>query len=388
MDNEFIDESINLDGIYEQCNEHLREQDKKRDQLLAFFGAVMGLVVANITALAKVNYIEFIYPFFIIAGWLLSDIMINYMKWHSIYNYSAITLQNLMFFKQKNVHQSMINKLYHRISRNKDFNINYYLRKAETKVFNIYTILSSINLFIYAYILSLKFPYKWFNRVYILCALLITIISIIIMNLKAYRVLNGIFKPKVQDDSLETLSWCLNLYEHEDFLTKLLNEDTEHKYSNDYYEVLISDEKFILKNKNQGAAILPVTQEGKVLLISINRKPINEKVLEIPRGFLKPNEIPLNAAKRELKEETNCDAHEYIDLGCIYPDSGITDSKINLFLAKGCNINNIKLQEKECINGYKLMNIDEVKEQITEGKINDSFTIAAIFRALHHLESK
>lgn len=53
-----------------------------------------------------------------------------------------------------------------------------------------------------------------------------------------------------------------------------------------------------------------------------------------------------------------------------------------------CNINNIELQEKECINGYKLMNIDEVKEQITEGKINDSFTIAAIFRALHHLESK
>lgn len=387
MDNKYIDDSINLEGIYEQCNEHLREQDRKRDQLLAFFGSVLGLILANIESLSKLKYIEFIYLWFILITFILAFVMINYMKWHSIYNYSAITLQNIMLFKHINITQNMVNAIYNKVSQNNNFNVKYYLNKTETKIFNVYLTISVTNIFIYVYFLSLKTTSSLLHLIYIIGAFVISFVYFFLMNIKAYNVLKCIFKP-TNIDHTKVPSWIINLYDCEVYLCELLKKDREYKFSTPYYEAKVVKDRLTLINKSQGIAILPMTDDQKVLLIKIQRSNIKETVLEIPRGFLEENETHSHATKRELKEETNCEAVDYVNLGYIHPDSEITSSKIQLYLAKGCKVDNIRLQDKEPICGYELIDLYKVIEKINNGEINDSFTIAAIFRAWHYIKRK
>lgn len=156
---------------------------------------------------------------------------------------------------------------------------------------------------------------------------------------------------------------------------------------NNYYKVLLDEKSINIKNKKSGVVIIPITNKNEVLIIESYRKNIYKNVFELPRGFCEDGETYIESAIRELKEETNCDAKRFLELGEIYPDSGLTDSCIKLVLADEISIENIKLEEKERIISYKLLDIYKVKELINNYEINDAFTIAGIFRGINYLQS-
>jgi len=70
--------------IYEQCNEHLRETDKKRDQLAGFFAAIVGVVFANIQDIPADNR-PFILAGLGVLGLFVMLSIIQYRKWHILY---------------------------------------------------------------------------------------------------------------------------------------------------------------------------------------------------------------------------------------------------------------------------------------------------------------
>lgn len=154
-----------------------------------------------------------------------------------------------------------------------------------------------------------------------------------------------------------------------------------------YFDIVPTKYSFYLKNKNQGVVILPITEEREVLLLNIYRESLKQTVLELPRGFLEAGETSTEGAKRELKEETNCLALNFINLGYVHPDSGLTDSKIHLYIAYPCRIDNIILEHKENIQGYTLIPLQTLCNKIYSGEVNDGFTIAAVFRTLHYFDS-
>lgn len=94
----------------------------------------------------------------------------------------------------------------------------------------------------------------------------------------------------------------------------------------DFYSVQISDAVMI-------AAIDP---EGNILLKSEYRQALKQTLVELPAGMIDEKEEPLEAAKRELLEETGYRSNQWIELGKSYDSSSKLRNTMHLFLALEC----------------------------------------------------
>lgn len=128
-----------------------------------------------------------------------------------------------------------------------------------------------------------------------------------------------------------------------------------------------------------GVCVLPITQDGTILLVEQFRYPYMEDVLEAPAGKLEPNEEPLAAAKRELREETGMVAGEWFDLGWDYPSPGYTDEIIHLYAARTLSEVGQELDDDEFLN-VKNLSFTAALEMIYNNEIRDSKTAMSILK--------
>ena len=107
--------------------------------------------------------------------------------------------------------------------------------------------------------------------------------------------------------------------------------------------------------------VIPVTDDGKVIIERQFRYPLNRVITEIPAGKLDSfTEDRLSAAKRELEEETGYTAAEWIDLGDYYPAAAYCDERITLYLAKGLQLGQRHLDEDEFLN-FEAVPLEELQ---------------------------
>ncbi|HJB26835.1 MAG TPA: NUDIX hydrolase [Firmicutes bacterium] len=130
-----------------------------------------------------------------------------------------------------------------------------------------------------------------------------------------------------------------------------------------------------------GVCVLPITEDGKVLLVSQYRYPYREEVLEAPAGKMdREGESPLACGMRELEEETGHIAGEYLDLGKLYPSPGYTDEVIYLFAARNLTKTVQKLDEGEFLD-VRVLEFEEAVRLVLEGNIVDAKTQALLLKA-------
>lgn len=128
-------------------------------------------------------------------------------------------------------------------------------------------------------------------------------------------------------------------------------------------------------------AVVPVTTDGKVIVEQQFRYPLGRVITEIPAGKLDSlTEDRLDAAKRELEEETGYTADEWMDLGVYYPSAAYCDEKITLYLATGLHKGNRNLDEDEFLN-IREIPLQELVKDIMQGKIQDGKTQTALLKA-------
>ncbi len=127
--------------------------------------------------------------------------------------------------------------------------------------------------------------------------------------------------------------------------------------------------------------VVPVTDDGCVVVERQYRYPIDQVITEIPAGKLdSPDEDRLSAAQRELREETGFTADRWTDMGLYYPAAAYSDEKITMYLAQGLHKGEQHLDEGEFLN-VQTVPIDELVEDILSGRITDGKTQAAVLKA-------
>jgi ADP-ribose pyrophosphatase len=137
-----------------------------------------------------------------------------------------------------------------------------------------------------------------------------------------------------------------------------------------------------------GAVALPLTNEGKIVMVEQFRYPFQKKLLELPAGKLDKGENPLECAVRELEEETGYKPTSVDKLGEIYTAPGYCTEILHLYLMQDLKegIHNREEGELEMVV-YELM-LDEIEKKIKEGEIVDSKTICGIYFLRNKIQQK
>ncbi len=124
--------------------------------------------------------------------------------------------------------------------------------------------------------------------------------------------------------------------------------------------------------------IIPLMNDGRVLVERQFRYPLNKVFIEFPAGKLEYGEDLLTCAKRELEEETGCAAQNWVHLTTIHNAIAYANERIEIFLAREITEGQRHLDDGEFLETF-YATPEELSQWVREGKITDVKTIIGIF---------
>lgn len=133
--------------------------------------------------------------------------------------------------------------------------------------------------------------------------------------------------------------------------------------------------------------VAPLTKEGEIYLVSQFRYPKGEQILELPAGKLEKGENPLEAGKRELKEETGCIGKNYFELGKFYGTPAFCEETVHIYGCEVETVGKLDLDDDEFLNVVK-MPLTEAVDMVMQNKISDGKTQVGILKLLQQERTK
>jgi 8-oxo-dGTP pyrophosphatase MutT (NUDIX family) len=121
--------------------------------------------------------------------------------------------------------------------------------------------------------------------------------------------------------------------------------------------------------------------DGRLLLIDRYRFQTDTRGWEIPAGAAEPGESVEQTARRELLEETGCEAREVQALGRYHPSNGSSDQVFYVTLARGVHSVTSRVDANETL-GLRWFSPAEVKAMLIGGQISDGFSLTGLLWAL------
>lgn len=134
-----------------------------------------------------------------------------------------------------------------------------------------------------------------------------------------------------------------------------------------------------------GVCILPVDSEMNGYFVRQYRYGAGKELLEVPAGKLEVGEDPLEAALRELSEETGFTAEKIVDLGIGYSSPAILTEKIYMYLAIGLREGSQHLDENEFLEVIKIP-LEEMYQKVLANEIEDSKSQVVIMKSYCYLK--
>lgn len=123
--------------------------------------------------------------------------------------------------------------------------------------------------------------------------------------------------------------------------------------------------------------VIPVTDDGSIVLVEQYRQAVRRASLEFPAGVMEDGEDPIAAAMRELEEETGYRAQQAAVVGEFDPDPAIQANAIKLVVASGCTANGRKHQDDGEDVQVRVVRPEEVRSLIRDGTIRHAAAISA-----------
>lgn len=131
--------------------------------------------------------------------------------------------------------------------------------------------------------------------------------------------------------------------------------------------------------KNRAVAIVPLDEEGNTWLVGQDRYTLGQWSWELPMGGAPLDEDPLDAAKRELREETGLTAGKWSELMRLHTSNSITDEAAVVFVARDLTAGEPEFEETEDLE-IRQLPLAEAIAMARRGEITDAISVAALLQ--------
>ncbi len=143
--------------------------------------------------------------------------------------------------------------------------------------------------------------------------------------------------------------------------------------------------KWFAVKKPNAVCVFCLTKKGKVVAIRYFRPAIQKVIFDLPTGFINKGETPLQAAKRELLEETGFAAEKFFPLGAYAGNAAGDTLSLHCFLATGgkkVSLQNLDHGEEIQV---KLFSLRQLMEKVNSRQLLDSTRVSVVFLALQKM---
>ena len=131
--------------------------------------------------------------------------------------------------------------------------------------------------------------------------------------------------------------------------------------------------------KNRAVAIVPLDEHGNTWLVGQQRYTLGAYSWELPMGGAPLDEAPLDAAKRELMEETGLSASRWTEIMQLHTSNSITDEYGVVYLAEDLTVGEPAFEETEDLKILKL-SLAEAISMVDAGEVTDAISVAALLK--------
>ena len=170
---------------------------------------------------------------------------------------------------------------------------------------------------------------------------------------------------------------------------------TTQKYKSEWLDVC--EDKVIQPNGKSGSfatikispgvSVLAVNEEREVYLTSEYRYAIEQESIEVVSGAIDGSELPLTAARRELREELGIVAERWFEVGTVHPLTSMIHAPATLFIASGLSFFESEPQAAEIIRMVRVK-LSEAVRMVMESEIKHAPSCVLILKASHFLNEK
>jgi 8-oxo-dGTP pyrophosphatase MutT (NUDIX family) len=134
-------------------------------------------------------------------------------------------------------------------------------------------------------------------------------------------------------------------------------------------------------NREHSVIVIPLTVSGQTILLKQYRYPTDEDSWELPMGGINANESTVEAASRELLEETGLQSTPLEQIGSYYAVPGLTPQRVTVFVAQVSDSALLRMvppTDTDDIQTAKIIHLSEVFQMVTSGIITDGFSLAGL----------
>jgi ADP-ribose pyrophosphatase len=133
---------------------------------------------------------------------------------------------------------------------------------------------------------------------------------------------------------------------------------------------------YVIAFARQAAGVVPVAEDGRVLLVQQWRHPVEKLTWSIPAGAIETGESPADAAARELREEAGCAARRLEPLYHYHPSIGVADQVFHVFIAHG--VEHETERETAEIHQVQFFTRAQIEELIDHNEIVDGMSLTGL----------
>jgi 8-oxo-dGTP pyrophosphatase MutT (NUDIX family) len=170
---------------------------------------------------------------------------------------------------------------------------------------------------------------------------------------------------------------------------------SERLYADEFAEVWVDEvskpgaepARRVTMRMKPGVAVLALDGEGVAHLVKTFRYAVGKKCVEVVQGGTEEGEEPLDAARRELKEELGAEAEELTDLGLVDAVTSQVYAPAQLFLARGLRFGETERESTEDLQTVRVK-FDEAVRMVMDGEITQGISCTLILKASRLLEGE